>query len=106
MKLVPALLQHHVHDRAAVVAELGGKAVVLDLEFLHDLDRRSEVHVGIAALALFRSADRTAVEGNLSGGVALTIGDKVGAGWIAEIRTRGLRHSAREKHQLKWIPAV
>ena len=38
-KLVGALLQHHVDDGAAVVAELGREAVVLNLELLHDLDR-------------------------------------------------------------------
>src|SRR5271157_1514641 len=59
VKLVPSLLQHHVHDRAAVVAKLGGKAVVLDLELLRDLDRGLKINVGVAPLALFRRADWT-----------------------------------------------
>src|SRR5437762_480496 len=82
VKIVRTLLQHHIHDRAAVVAELGGKAVVLNLKFLDDLDRRLVVDVGVAALALLRRADGTAIERNLGGGVALTVGDEVGAGRV------------------------
>ena len=82
MKLVRALLQHHVDDGAPVVAELGREAVVLDFELLHDLDRRLVVDVGVAAFALFRRTERAAVEGNLRGGVALAVGDEVGAGGI------------------------
>ena len=38
MESVSSLPEHHIHDGSAVISELGGKAVVLDFEFLHDLD--------------------------------------------------------------------
>ena len=105
---VRALLQDHVHDGAAVVAELGGKAVVLDLEFLHDLDRRLVVDVGVSALALFRRAQGTAIKGNLGRGVALAVGDEVRAGGIVIVDpgARGFRHPACQKHQPKHAAAV
>src|SRR5437899_3325753 len=106
VKAVGALLQHHVHDRAAVVSKLGGKAVVLDLKLLHDFDRGLIVDVRVATLALFRRTERTPIEGDLGCGVTLTVGNKVSAGRIAEIGTRGLRHPAREKDQRKRVAAV
>src|SRR5437660_1119550 len=45
MERVAALLQHHVDDRAAIVAELRREAIVLYLELLHDLNRRLVVNV-------------------------------------------------------------
>src|SRR4029078_2778392 len=96
MKSIRTLLEHHVHDGAAVVPKFCRKAVVLNFELLHDFDRGLVVDVGVASLALFRRTERTAVEANLGSRVTLAVGDKVGAGGIAEIGTRGLRHAARE----------
>src|SRR5256885_6170571 len=100
MKGVAALPQHHVHDGSAVVAKLGGKAVVLDLELLHDFNRRREVDVGVTSLTLFRSTDGTSVQGDLGGGVSLAIRDKVGASWVSQIAARGLCHPAGQIDQL------
>ena len=108
MKIVRTLLQHHIHDRAAVIAELGGKAIVLNFELLHDLDRRLVVDVGVAALALFRRADGTAIERNLGCGVALTVGHEIGPGRVVvgDSRTGGFCHSTRQEHQAKHAAAV
>src|SRR5205807_9672385 len=108
VKVVRTLLQHHVHDGAAVVAELGGKAVVLNLELLHDLDRGLVVHVGVAALALFRRADGTAVERDLGSGIALPVGDEVGAARVVvgNAGSCGLRHPAGQKYQSEHAAAV
>src|SRR5436305_1063032 len=84
MKCVGTLLQHHVHDRAAVISELRRKAVVLYFEFLHDFDRGLVIDVGVATLALFRRTERTAIERNLRGRVTLAVGVKVGTGGIPE----------------------
>src|SRR5690348_17506531 len=97
MKCIRTLLEHHVDDRAAIVPKLGRKAVVLYLELLHDFNRGLVVNVGVATFALFRRAERTAVERNLGRRITLAVGDKVGTGGIAEIGTRGLRHPARQK---------
>src|SRR5581483_10256395 len=77
MKFVAALFQHHVHNGAAVIAELGGKTVVLQLEFLDDLNRRLIINVGVAALSLFRRADGIAIEPDFSSGVTLTVGNEI-----------------------------
>ena len=108
MKGVRALLQHHIHDGTAVVAELGGEAVVLDLEFLHDFDRRLVVNVGVATFALFRRAEGTAIKRNLGCGIALAVGHEVGAGGIVVVdpRTRGFCHPTRQKDQPKHAAAV
>ena len=108
VKIVSTLFQHHVHDGAAVIAELGSKAVVLNLKFLNNLDRRLIVDVGISALALFRGADGTAVQGNLGRGVTLPVRDKVGPGRVVvgNPRTRGFCHPTRQKHQPKHAAGV
>ncbi len=72
-----ATLQHHVHHGAAVIAELGGKAIVLDFELLNDLDRRLVINVAVGAFALFWSADQRAVNPHFRGCVSLPIRNKV-----------------------------
>ena len=78
MKLIAALFEHNIDNRAAVVSKLGGEAVVLNLELLDDLNRRLVVNVRRCALALFRGAGQCAVYTNLSSRIALSIRHKVG----------------------------
>ena len=79
MESVGAALQHHVYDGAAVVAEFRRKAVVLNFEFLHTLDQRLVVNIGVSSLALFRRADQRAIDPYLGGRIALSVGNEIGS---------------------------
>src|SRR5215831_9169361 len=73
MEIVGARLHHHVDDRAAVIAKLRREAVVLDLELLHRLHRWLVIHVRVAALTLFRRAQRAAIKTDFGRGIPLSI---------------------------------
>src|SRR6266849_6890161 len=79
VELIAALPEDHVYNRAAVVAILGGEAVVLNFEFLNDLNGRLIVDVRIATLALFRRAERAAIEPHFRRCIALAVGNEVRA---------------------------
>src|ERR1019366_3164495 len=96
---VGAALHDDVYNGAAVVAELGRKAVVLDLEFLHALNQGFVVDVGIPALALFRRTDQSAIQPYFGGRVPLAVRGKVRPRGIV-VRRAGpghLRHARREE---------
>src|SRR5208283_269198 len=79
VECVGSASQNHVYDGPAVVAELRGKAIVLDLELLNDLDRGLVINVAGSAFPLLRRADQRAVDADVGGRIALTIGNEVGA---------------------------
>src|SRR5215468_2223840 len=87
VKLVGALFQNDVDEGPTIVAVLRRKAVVLNLELLHDLDRGLVVNVRVTAFALFRRADRTAVERDLRGRVPLAVRNEVRAGRIVVVNS-------------------
>src|SRR5262245_40062038 len=101
MKAVPTLLQDNIHHRAAVVAILRRKAVVLYFEFLDDLNRRLVIDIGGCAFALLRRAGKSSVQPDLRRSVALTIGDKVRTGWVGIVctLTRCLGYTTRQKYK-------
>src|SRR5262249_46121421 len=103
VKGIGAALQGHVDHGAAVAAELRGKSVALHLEFLHRFHRRLVIDVGVAALALLRSADEDAVEPHLRRGIALPVRDKIRAGGIdvRSPRPRGFTYPGVQKDQAK-----
>src|SRR5262249_48478852 len=105
---VSSLLEHHIHDGAAIVSELRRETVVLHFEFLHDLDGRFVIDARITAFSLFGRADRGSVQANFSSGVALTIGDVVCSCRIVIVYadTGGLGYSACQEHQAKYVSAV
>ena len=102
MKLVPSLPQYHVYDGAAIVPVLGGEAVVLNFEFLDDLNRGRVVDVGIAAFALFGRAQRAAVQANFRGRVALTVRNEVRARRVVVVdpNTAGFRDPPGQENQV------
>src|SRR5580704_5420600 len=67
MELVASALHDHVDHGAAVVAELRREAVVLDFHFLHALDQRLVVNVGVSSLSLFGCADQSTIHPHLGG---------------------------------------
>src|SRR5262249_52243769 len=73
VKLVGALFQNDVDEGPTVVAVLRRKAIVLNFELLHDLDRGLVVNVRVSAFALFRRADWTPVQRDLRRRVPLTV---------------------------------
>ena len=101
VKIVGAFLEDDVDDGAAVVAVFGGEAVVLDFEFLNDFDGGLVVDVGGAAFALFGGAGERAVEPDFRGGIALAVGDEVGAGGVGVLRAGagGFGDAAGEKDE-------
>ena len=93
-------LHDHVYDCAAVVAELRREAVVLDFHFLHALDQRLVVNVGVSSLALFGCADQCTIQPHLGGRVALPVGDEIRARRIIILRAGPcyLGHARRQEH--------
>src|ERR1044071_1391043 len=106
MKCIAPLFEHHIHNGAAIVAKLRRETVVLDLKLLNDLHGRLVINVGVASFALLRCADGTAIEGDLSRGVALAVGNTIGSRGIAKVGAGGSRYSARQEHQAEHVSVV
>src|SRR5215469_6456486 len=79
VEIVGAALQGHIHNRSAVVSELRGEAVVLYFELLDNLHRRLVINVAGGALPLLGGADQGTINAHFGGGIALPVGDEVGA---------------------------
>ena len=108
MKSVGSLLEHHIQNRAAIVAELGAEAIVLQLEFLHDFHGRLVVHIAITAFTLLRSADGTSVEAHFRSRVSLTIRNKICSTGIIVLYTSasGFGYATGKKNQSKHAAVI
>ena len=99
MELVGPGLGDNVHHRAAVAAVFGGKAVVLELEFLNVLDRRLVREKSVAAFTAFRQSGQNSVEAELRRAVALPVGGEVGPTQCTHSAPGHRRHSRSEERQ-------
>ena len=86
VEFVGATFQHHVYNGAAVIAEFGGEAVVLNLELLNDLHRRLVINVAGRAFSLFRRADQCAVQSYFRRRVSLAIRNEISSSRIIVLR--------------------
>src|SRR4051794_33721324 len=108
VKFVGPLLKYHVYDGAAVIAVFRREAVVLNFELLDNLNRRLVIHVRVAALSLFRSGYRAAIQSDVCRRIALAVRNKVRSSRVVVVNpgSTGFGHSTREKNQSEHTAVV